>query len=837
MIEAILLLALAALFAAHRRLVGRIAELERRIAGQARPAIAPDPEPAPAPSTVIVRQAVRKKEKAESLPPGPADESTAASTRESLASIFERLVGGRMLIWVGGIALALAGLFLVRYAVEIGLIGPATRMVMAAVFGLLLVGVGELARWRLPDDPRVGQALVGAGVLILYAAAYASHVLYDLIGLGTAFAAMAGVAGAALLLSLRHGAPAAALGLVGGLLTPLIVGDPDAGPLPLLIYLALLNVAVFAVTIRTGQRWLAWMAKLGTLLWTASLIVRGDGDALTAGLFVLVYAIATSLALSEKGEPYPSFAPTFALLQLGVLVGIGDFETRPWALFFALAAAGFALAGRRRGMLAIPPRAMAAALALIVSHSFYSQGLSAPEPRAVGLFASLVTLLFASAAWLGIERGPASRRWTWIFCIAIVGPAVLLRTADPGLLFRPVWGALFALLALAPAALTYRLRLEAQRDATDRSPLVVASGAAAILAIGAAFDLFAPPWVPIAYLIVALGVLAAARRIGDGGLARLSMVVSLIGAIAAVRQTPSLWQELLASLGGAPALVAGIVPPGEALLLFAAPALLLFALWRWARGEVDQLARSIGVLAGAFALLAAYILFKQIFAIRDEPDFVARGFAERTLLTQGLFFAGWLLPNRPRLDWLAGVSFALTALAAARFAWFDLLILNPAHVRQNVGALPVLNLLVAAYLGSAFWLYEARRRARLEAESSIFFGLFLAAIVVGTGLLVRQLFQGAILTGAGMPRAEFYGYSLAGLLLSVGLLLFGWKRGDTPLRVAGLALLTATMVKVFLVDAGELEGVLRILSFLGLGIALIGMGKLYGTLLGRPVPS
>ena len=32
---------------------------------------------------------------------------------------------------------------------------------------------------------------------------------------------------------------------------------------------------------------------------------------------------------------------------------------------------------------------------------------------------------------------------------------------------------------------------------------------------------------------------------------------------------------------------------------------------------------------------------------------------------------------------------------------------------------------------------------------------------------------------------------------------------------------------MFLIDAAALEGVLRILSFLGLGIALIGIGKLY----------
>jgi uncharacterized membrane protein len=97
--------------------------------------------------------------------------------------------------------------------------------------------------------------------------------------------------------------------------------------------------------------------------------------------------------------------------------------------------------------------------------------------------------------------------------------------------------------------------------------------------------------------------------------------------------------------------------------------------------------------------------------------------------------------------------------------------------------------------------------------------------------MVCQAFQGPILTGAGMSNAEFYSYSLAGLLLSIGLLLAGVRLPDKALRIAGLALLTATMVKVFLIDAAALEGVLRILSFLGLGIVLIGIGRLYGPIL------
>jgi uncharacterized membrane protein len=160
-----------------------------------------------------------------------------------------------------------------------------------------------------------------------------------------------------------------------------------------------------------------------------------------------------------------------------------------------------------------------------------------------------------------------------------------------------------------------------------------------------------------------------------------------------------------------------------------------------------------------------------------------------------------------------------------------MLMFNPAWTQQWVGPVPVFNLILPAFLGSAAWLYAARRRREEGARSGLWLAGFLAALIVGTALLVRQGFQGAILNGPNLPIAESYFYSLAGLLLAIGLILAGMRLADKALRLAGLLLLTATIFKVFLIDASELKGVLRILSFLGLGIALIGIGRLYGPVL------
>ena len=94
----------------------------------------------------------------------------------------------------------------------------------------------------------------------------------SLIGSGTASAAMIAVTAAALVLSLRHGAPTAVMGLVGGFLTPLLVGNPDASAVPLLAYLALLDVAIFAIAWRRGWTWLAAAGVLLSFVWTGYLV-------------------------------------------------------------------------------------------------------------------------------------------------------------------------------------------------------------------------------------------------------------------------------------------------------------------------------------------------------------------------------------------------------------------------------------------------------------------------------------------------------------------------------------------------------------------------------------
>lgn len=751
--------------------------------------------------------------------------------RESLGRLFERWVAGRLLVWLGGIALVLAAIFLIRYSIEIGLMTPAARMTGAAIFGAVLLGAAELARLRFRDDERIAQALAGAGIATLYAVPYGSYALYHLIGSGTASAAMIAVTVAALVLSLRHGAPTAVMGLVGGFLTPLLVGNPNASAVPLLAYLALLNVAIFAIAWRRGWTWLAAAGVLLSFVWTGYLVSRPPDDALAAGVFIVLIGIAASVARPGAGRQLSLIQPlAIAAVELGLLVARTDLGLQAWLLYGALSAASLTLALLRPEYKPAPPAALALALVLLVAKAAAKMDVYAPD-AAIG-----ITLLFGVAG-LALTLWRTRLLWTGIAAFGLAGPVLIMRAARPELLDRPAWGALAAGLALATSILVWSNRRRASAEAPPNLSLLIPAGAASLLAGMAVWDLLPDDLVAAGWLAVALTAALAARRLGDLALAIVAILAAAAGVAWAVWMVPSLSMAMLTGLVGEPVLAADLPGAMAAFYELALPALLLVALRLVLQPLPAGARRALPVVAGLFAVSALYVWFKQAFGLAGGDDFVARGLIERTIISQALFAAGWLLaagkirPPRMEADTARLGGTILTALAAARLIWFDMLLFNPAWADQWVGPIPVLNLILPAFLLSAVWLYAARRRADAATRSGLWLAAFLAALIVGVALMVRQGFQGAILSGPGRPISEFYAYSLAGLVVAIGLIVAGMRLPDKALRLAGLLLLTATIFKVFLIDASELEGLLRILSFLGLGIALIGIGRLYGPVL------
>src|SRR5262249_393782 len=99
---------------------------------------------------------------------------------------------------------------------------------------------------------------------------------------------------------------------------------------------------------------------------------------------------------------------------------------------------------------------------------------------------------------------------------------------------------------------------------------------------------------------------------------------------------------------------------------------------------------------------------------------------------------------------------------------------------------------------------------------------------VWVSLEVRHFFDPTFeRTGLEAEGVELYAYSFVWLLFGVALLALGFWRQAPAFRHAGMALVCIVVAKVFLIDMAGLKGLLRVLSFLGLGAALLGLGYAY----------
>src|SRR5690606_5006914 len=149
----------------------------------------------------------------------------------------------------------LAGAFLVQYSFSRDLLSEPVRLALGGVFGVALLAAGEFMRMR---STRIAQALSGAGIADLFCCLLAGVNLYHLIDSRLAFGLMVVVAALAVVLSLRQGPFVALLGLVGGFITPALIGAADAATGPLFGYLLLLEVGMVAVS--RHRRWFGLMA-------------------------------------------------------------------------------------------------------------------------------------------------------------------------------------------------------------------------------------------------------------------------------------------------------------------------------------------------------------------------------------------------------------------------------------------------------------------------------------------------------------------------------------------------------------------------------------------------
>jgi len=823
-----------------------------------------------APSTeTIVEQPPVSAEKPPAAPPvlprPPVSRPSAPPLEPALSatpsqSLEERL-GTRWTVWVGGIALGLGALLLVRYSIEQGFFGPAARIILGLAFSFALIAAGEHLRRResaqeTEDSSSIPAVLTAAGTVGAFGAIYAAHALYHFIGPALAFILLGIVGFAAMLAAALHGPALAGLGLIGALVAPLLVQSNEPNPWPVVLYLTV--TIAFAYALARLRLWLllALCAAGGGLLWGflflfapfhAAALVHGviqtflatalfavaanldaDDDAAPDGLALIVSSIFAGFVLFALNRSYPDDITSQWLFTAGAVIAILAFAgLRASATASLTLAAGIALIAS----LMIWPSEDHASFDL----SSLSEWISHfPRPQEASTFASFAVVAAGLIALLAANRVLKGSALTIPAATIYAGAATLIPLAtlsicylrlthtNADLPFAAIAGGL-AFVFLIAANLFF------QRETTNPQPNTrlglgaFSAAALSALALGFVFAL------DRGMLTVALALSAAASAFIDKRLdiPALRWCVAGLGLIVAARffYEPRIVGD---DLGTTPIFNWLLWGYGIPALAFGVSAYVL-----------QQRKQDVPVLVaqGLSIVFSALLCFFEIrHALNGgNPYEPTTGLIERGLFATTAFAFSIALTRFDMMrtsPMLRLASFAFTLFSFVNSLAGLLLAQNPLWSGEPVQGGLFINALILAYgLPGllALWLGRIARPVRpdwywMGARISGLVLLFMMA-----NLELRHGFRGEYLTleSFSTTDAEIYSYSLLWLAFSVFCLAYGLFSHSIISRVASAILMAMTIAKVFFYDLSGLTGVLRALSFIGLGLVLIGIGLVY----------
>jgi uncharacterized membrane protein len=794
-------------------------------------------------------------------PPLPAGRTTPVPERPGLEERF----GTRWVVWVGGLALALGGVFMVRYSIEQGWIGPGVRIGLGALLAAALISTGE---WLRRSDGRsdiagisaanIPSILTAAGTTVAYATVWAAYGLYGFLDPPAAFTLLGVVALVTLGAALLHGPALAALGLVGAEITPLLVASDKPDYWALYIYLAIVTAAAFAMANLRRWRWLAITALAFGLFWTfpgidaagtlaPHLLHVVTGFALAALLIVagLFYGPA---AAPGRIDPVSSGAIVVYLAAACVIVMAQDHDSAATIAFAALTAATVAIAWRSAAAAgAVPVAAALAALVIIAwavdpvtSHLVASgpgNGL-APEssPASIAwhfVLAMSFAILFGATGFLAQGRHESATVaviWAATGVLAPFAMLVALYYRIAGLERSIPFAGLALLLAAWLAVAAEQLTRRPRRPGVASAAALHAAGSAAALALTLTFAL-EKGWLTVGLALMAPGVAWVAGK-------RPLPMLRWIAACAAVL--------VLARIVWEPRIVGtdiGTTPIFNWLLYgYGVPALSFWTAGHLLRRRGDDVpARLVEAAAILFTVL---LVFLEIRHAMNGGDIYARhsGLAEIALqVAAGLAIAiglEWLRvrSGNPVYDVGARIVAGITLVAIIVGLGF---VENPLATGEPVGG-PFLNLILLGYglpAMLAIILALVARRTHPMSYRAVSAAIAVALALAYLTLEVVRFYHGPVLTAGSVTDPEQYTFSAVWLGFGVLLLLIGLLLNSKPARLASGAVVTLTIAKVFLVDMAGLAGIWRALSFIGLGLVLVGIGYLYQRLLFPPRPA
>lgn len=767
-------------------------------------------------------------------------------------ALLEQNIMANLPVWIGGIALALAGFFMVKYSIETGLLSPAIRLSLGGLFGVALLAGGNWVQSQphFANNIRISQALSGAGIAVLYTCLYAATSLYSLIPPLSGFSGMALVTAIAVVLSLRQGAPIAMLGLIGGFLTPALIESKEPNVQFLFLYLYFVLAALFIIIRKKNWWYLSLPVVSGAFLWVLVWLFTqfSPADGLWLGLFLIalsITAIFNSKKAMENGLVGSTHSLLFNISTLGGAVLLmtaitvkSNFGDIQWGLFALLAAGGLILSYFNQKLYGFVPW-----LTLGISAIMFLAWKEA-DPALLSTFLILFAALFSISSYGFMWRSPPSTSWGILstssallyYALAYVKFHNLIQgdnfpPPDPHL-----WSLLaFGLFILSLGGVIHVLnRYKDNRDEKQKLlasfTLTTAAFLVIVLALECEQDIFritlAAEVLVISWLnryvnIKALRPLSGALSIGFG----LLLIPFYFSQLLLFSE--SLTYLFNSSYTDLPTLKWSFLNLGLPALLFAGASILF-------RHEKDDLlVRSFEIAAIALFTVMTNNILLHAYKIDLLFEFTQISLINRYIMVNILFFYSLLCLWGGRIFKREAIScsgMVLLGIAIFQLIVEYLLIYCPYWSFIDIGSFPFINALLLIYGLPIIWLFienkeliKSGKEAYLPYTNTCLFLL----LFVYVSLNIRQLYQGPTLYGLYTSNAEVYTYSVVWILMGFVFLFFGALKKNKTLHIASFAFIILSVAKVFLYDAAELTGLLRVFSFLGLGLSLLGLSWFY----------
>lgn len=753
----------------------------------------------------------------------------------------EERIGTRWFSRIGIVSIFVATLFLIKYAIDINLLGPAARVGLGVASGAAMLGAGEYLALRRHEG-RYGylsMALMGGSFALLYLSVYSAHGFYALLSLESDLAALVAIVALGILYSLRHDSRLiASEAFILGYISPLISTINDYS----LIYIAVLTAGLILIAVRKKWSFLGYGGMAAVYMLSALRLVQSGSPGhlpTNVSFLTLCFAMLTSLLFGiqrrgERGERDSGPLSSIDLETAGAAEAVLGASANSVIFYLLLAAAlaphDFSRIGPATAALAAAQFLLAALAhnlrlgALRDAHIVFGLSfltLAVPLWSPFWAIAPLWAIEGLSLVLLTLLRERKLEPFTHVVCALAAGKSLLLDLwvlGQPGMLGDDVL-LRAAALSIPPAALlAASVAMGRRRTLGGMSASWEYYLATGELIVALALIVELPgAWATVAWGLQGLALSA----LSIGWSERITNHASVM-ALAVVLKAVAVDSWALAGVtSDAP--LAGSLP-----LAFIAPAASLaagaVALREFARPDTMPEKFWPHHLAGAVVLVAALAALE----LRGALVTVAWSILALALLALGFFWS-----ERLRLQ-----ANAVLGAAVLKALLVDSWMLKGL---AEASSLPESRLLAfsatGALAGVAAAVYYVKRREtvyedRLWEHYMLGFDHLYSPRQGGAGgdsgvwkahfsLLTLAL---AVLLALELKDAAISaGWALEALAVSA----LGFGARLSFVRKAGIALFLVTTIKVFIIDLAGLETLLRIVSFMLLGLILLGVSYLY----------